>query len=69
MACAMPEPCKLLYLDSCQKRLSWTYMEADLAPYQVIGFVLRVGDTKKFPHALGFESLDPFLGVNKQAGA
>ena len=27
---------------------------------------LQVGDTEKFPRALGFESLDPFLRVSKQ---
>ena len=27
---------------------------------------LQEGDTKKFPHALGFESMDPFFRVSKQ---
>ena len=40
--------------------------QVDLGPHQVVGFVLQVGDTKKFPHALGFESLDPFFRVSKQ---
>ena len=35
-------------------------MEVDLALHPVVGRVLQVGDTEKFPHALGFESLDPF---------
>ena len=34
--------------------------------HQVVGVVLQVGDTEKFPQALGFESLDPFLIVSKQ---
>ena len=38
-----------------------THKEVDLAPYPVVGLVLKVGDTEKFPHALGFESLDPFF--------
>ena len=33
----------------------------DLAPHPVVGLVLHVGDAEKFPQALGFESLDPFL--------
>ena len=66
MACDMPEPCKFPSLDSCQKRLLWTHKEADLAPHPVVGLVLQVGDTQKFPHALGFESLDPLLKVSKQ---
>ena len=41
-------------------------MEADLAPHPVVGFVFRVRDAEKFPQALGFESLDPFLRVSKQ---
>ena len=60
MACAMPELCKFLSFNSCQKRFLWTHMEVDLALHPVVGRVLQVGDTEKFPHALGFESLDPF---------
>ena len=44
-----------------QNRFLWIYKEVDLAPYPVISLVLKVGDTEKFPHALGFESLDPFF--------
>ena len=56
----MPEPCKCPSLGSCQKFL-WTHKEVDLAPHPVVGLVFQVGDTEKFPHALGFESLDPFF--------
>ena len=61
MACGMPEPCKFQSLDSSQ-----THKEVDLAPHIVAGLVHQVGDTEKFPHALGFESLGPFFRVNKQ---
>ena len=66
MACDMPEPCKFLSLDSCQKRSLRTHKGVDLAPHQVIGLVLQLGDAKKFPQALAFEGLDSFLSVNKQ---
>ena len=46
-------------LDSCQKRFLWTHKEVDLAPHPVVGLVLQVGDTEKFPQALGLGSLDP----------
>ena len=59
--CDMPKPCKLLSLDSCQMRFMWTYKEVDLAPHPVVGLVLQVGDTEKFPQALGLGSLDPFF--------
>ena len=57
MACDMPEPCKFLSLDSCQKRFLRKQMEVDLAPHPVVGPVLQVGYTEKFPQALGVESL------------
>ena len=41
-------------------------MEVDLSPHPDIGFVLQVGDEKKFSHAPDFESLDPFSRVSKQ---
>ena len=66
MTCDMPEPCKFPSVDSCQKRFMWTQKEVDLAPHSVVGLVLQVGNRKKFPHALRFESLDPFLRVSKQ---
>ena len=65
MACDMPQPCKFPSLDSCQKRFPWTHKEVDLALHSDVGLVLQVGDTEKFLHALGFESLDPF-SVSKQ---
>ena len=66
VACNMPEPCKFPSLDSGQKKFLWTHKEADLAPHPVVGLVLQVGDTEQFPHAHGFESLDPFFRVSKQ---
>ena len=44
----MPEPCKFLSLDSCQKRFLWTHKEVDLAPHPVVGLVLQVGDMENF---------------------
>ena len=61
-----PKPCTFPSLDSCQKRFLWTHKEVDLAPRPVVGLVLQVGDAEKLPHALGFESLDPFFRVSKQ---
>ena len=46
---------------SYQKKLLWTHKEVYLAPYPVVGLVLQVQDAEKFPHAVGFESLDPPL--------
>ena len=66
MACDVPKPRKFQSLDSCQRRFTWIHKEVDLAPHPVIGLVLQVGDTEKFPHALGFESLDSFFRVSKQ---
>ena len=66
MACDMPVPHKFLSLDSCQKRFLWTHKGVDLAPHTVVGLVLLVGDVEKFPQALGFEGLDPFLRLRKQ---
>ena len=60
VACDMPEPCKFPSLDTCQKRFLWTHKEGDLALHPVVGLVVQVGGAEKFPHALGFESLDPF---------
>ena len=61
VACDMPEPCKFLSVASCQKRFLWIHKEVDLAQRLVVVLVLQVGDTEKFLHALGFESLDPFF--------
>ena len=66
MASDTPEPRNLPSLDSCQKRFLWTHEKVDLAPHRVVGLVLQVGDTEKFPHVLGFETLDPFCRVSKQ---
>ena len=66
MACDMPEPCEFPAPNSRQQRFLWTHKEVDLAPHPVVGLVLRVGDAKKFPQALGFKGLDPFLRVSKQ---
>ena len=38
-------------------RFLWTHKEADLALHLVVGLVLQVGDTEKFPHALGFTAV------------
>ena len=62
----MPEPCKFPSIGSCQKSFPWTHKEVDLAPHPAFGLVLQVEDAEKFPQALGFESLGPFLGVSKQ---
>ena len=67
MACDMPEPCKFPSLDSCQKRYQWTHKKVDLAPHPVVGLVLQAGDAEKFPRALGFKGLDPFLRDSKQS--
>ena len=61
VACDMPDPRKFPSLDSCQKRFLRTQKEVDLAPDLVVGLVLLVGDTEKFPHALVFQSLDDFF--------
>ena len=54
VACDIPEPRKFLSLDNSKKRFLWINKEADLALHPVIGLVLQVGDTEKFPHALEF---------------
>ena len=41
--------------------LLWAHKQVDLTPRPAAGLVLQVGDTEKFPQALGFESLDPFF--------
>ena len=67
VACDMPELCKFSSLDSCQERSLRAHEEVDLARHPVVGLVLQVGDTEKFPQAIGFESLDPFFH-SQQAG-
>ena len=66
VACSMPELCKFPSLDSCQKRFMWTHKRVYLAPHPAVSLVLQVGDAEKFPQALGFGGLDPFLRVSKQ---
>ena len=66
MACDIFKPCKFPSLDSCQKRFLRTHKEVDLAPHPVDVLVLQLGDKQKLPHALVFESLDPFFRVSKQ---
>ena len=61
-----PEPRKIPSVASCQKRFLWTHKEVDLASHPVVGLVLQVGDTEKFPQELGFESLDPVFRVSEQ---
>ena len=60
MTCDMPELCKFPSLDSYQMFL-WTHKEVDLAPHPVIGLLLQVAVAEKFPHVVGFESLDSFF--------
>ena len=66
MAFDVPEPCKFSSLDSCQKRFLRTHKEVHFALYPVVRLVFQVGDMEKFPHALGFKSLDPFFSVSNQ---
>ena len=44
----------------------WAYKTVDLVPHPVVAFVFQVENAERFPRALGFESLDPFLRVSKQ---
>ena len=44
----------------------WAHNEVDRALHLVISRVHQVGDAKRFPQALGFESLDLFLSVSQQ---
>ena len=67
VVCDMSKPCTFLSLGHCQKRFPWTHKGIDLAPHPVVGFLLQEGDTEKFPHALGFKSLDLFF--SQQAGS
>ena len=52
---------------SCRRRFLWTHKEVDLASHLVIGLVLQVEDSEKFPQALRFESLDPFFLQSQRA--
>ena len=66
VVCDMTKLYKFPPLDSCQKRFQWTHKGVDLALHPVTGLVIQGGDAEKFPHALGFESLDAFFPVSKQ---
>ena len=69
MACDVPELCKFPSLNTCQKRFLWTHEGADLASHPVVGLVLRVGDTEKFPQAFGFRRLGSFSQIQIQQRA
>ena len=56
VACDMPESCEFLSLDGWQKMFLRTLKGVDLAPHPVVGLVLQIGETGKFPHTLGFEN-------------
>ena len=58
---------KFSSLDRCQKRFLWTHREVAIAQHPVVGLLLQVGVTEKFPHAFGFESLDPLF--SQQTGS
>ena len=47
VACDMPEPCKILSLDSCTDRFLWAHKEVNRFTPSVVGLVLKVGDAKK----------------------
>ena len=49
VASDMPELCKLLSLDGCQKRFLQTHIGVDLTLHLVVGLALRGGDAEKFP--------------------
>ena len=63
VVCDMPELCKFPSLDSCQMRFLWTHNKLDILLHtqSVSSLVPQIGDEEKFPHALGFESLDSFF--------
>ena len=67
VACDMSERCEFSVLHSCQKGFLWAYKTVDLAPHPVVAIVFQVENAERFPRALGFESLDPFLRVSKQS--
>ena len=65
-ACDIPEPCKVLCLDSRQERFPLAQEEVHLAPHPVVGLVLQVRDAEKFSQAHGFECFYLFFSVSKQ---
>ena len=68
MECDMPVSCKFASFDNFQKSLLWTHKDADHALRRVLGLMLQIGDTQKFPHALAFKSQDHF-SQSQQAGS
>ena len=56
----------LTYARFRQKRFLRVHKEIDLDPHPVVVFVLHVGDTEKFPQALGFKSLHPSFSFQSQ---
>ena len=52
MAHDIPELCKFLILDHCQRRLLCTHKEVDLVRYPFVCRVLQVGDAEKFPQVV-----------------
>ena len=48
VVCDMPNPCKLLSLDSCQQRFLSTKKEVDLAQHPVIGLALQEETQRSF---------------------
>ena len=66
MAHDIPELCKFLILDHCQRRLLCTHKEVDLVRYPFVCHVLQVGDAEKFPQVVSLESLDSFFRISKQ---
>ena len=48
VACDMPEPCKFLSLDSCEKRSLRTHKEVNLATHPVSSLVLQIGDRESY---------------------
>ena len=55
-------------LTVAKKRFLRTHKGVDLAPHLVVGLVFQEGDAEKFPQALAFESLDPFI-QSQRAGS
>ena len=64
-----PNHAKFLSLDTCQKRFLCIHKEVGLTPHPVVGLVLQVEDTEKFPLAPDLESLGPFFFKSQQAGS
>ena len=60
---------RLSWRDTCPNHASFclVHKEVNFAPHLVGSLVLQVAVAEKFPHALGFESLDPFF-QSQQAG-